>query len=438
MSKSGVPSAAGGNIQAVLAGPARVGLVLLAVVFGVFGIWAAVAPLEEAAHAAGRVMVASYSKTVQHLEGGIVAQILVGNGDHVQAGQPLLRLEETQSLAQLGMHRVQYVALRVKEARLIAERDNLEAVTYPSELSREVPETQMEMAAQQEIFATRLAARQASAEILEQRVGQLQAKIAGLEALQQTKAQLAASYAEELEDTRALLSQGFADKTRVRELERALAAHTGEGADLKAQIATAQVQIGETRLERIRLEQTFQSEVAGDLAETQTGINNVAERIRALEDVVARTTIRAPVAGVVNGMQVHTVGGVIAPGTRILDIVPEHDDLVIEARIAPNDIDRVALNQEVTIRFSEFGRQAPRTSGRVVHVSADSYLDEVTKHPFYLVRIGVTPEGLKALEGFQLVPGMPAEVFIATGSRTFLEYLFRPITNVLARSFIEA
>ncbi|MCC7265026.1 MAG: HlyD family type I secretion periplasmic adaptor subunit [Candidatus Latescibacteria bacterium] len=437
MSNPVIPTTSAASAQAILARPARIGFALLVVVFGVFGIWAAVAPLEEAAHAPGRVTVASYSKPVQHLEGGIVAAILVGNGDRVAAGQPLLRLEETQSLAQLGMHRVQYVALRVKEARLIAERDGLQAITYPTELSAETPETSKEMAAQQRIFATRRAARQASAEILEQRVGQLRSKIAGLEALRQAKAQLAASYAEELEDTRALLGQGFADKTHVRELERALAAHTGEGADLQAQIATAEVQIGETRLERIRLEQTFQSEVAGDLAEAQTAINNVAERIRALEDVVARTTVRAPVAGIVNGMQVHTVGGVIAPGTRILDIVPEHDDLIVEARIAPNDIDRVALNQEVTIRFSEFGRQAPRTSGRVVHVSADSYLDEVTKHPYYLARIGVTPEGMKGLEGFQLVPGMPAEVFIATGSRTFLQYLFKPITNVLARSFIE-
>lgn len=437
MSDPAIPTTSAASVQANLARPARVGFVLIAVVFGVFGIWAAVAPLEEAAHAPGRVTVASYSKTVQHFEGGIVAAILVGNGDRVAAGQPLLRLEETQSLAQLGMHQVQYVALRVKEARLIAERDGLQVVTYPAELSREAPETTKEMAAQQGIFATRRAAKQASAEILEQRIGQLRSKIAGLEALRQTKAQLAASYAEELEETRALLSQGFADKNHLRELERALAAHTGEGADLRAQIATAEVQIGETRLERIRLEQIFQSEVAGDLAEAQTAINNVAERIRALEDVVARTTIRAPVAGIVNGMQMHTVGGVIAPGTRILDIVPEHDDLIIEARIVPNDIDRVALNQEVTIRFSGFGRQVPKISGRVVHLSADSYVDEASKYSYYLARIGVTPEGMKDLEGFQLVPGMPAEVFIATGSRTFLQYLFKPITNVLARSFLE-
>jgi epimerase transport system membrane fusion protein len=437
MSSAMTQTAPATSAPASLARPVRIGLVLLLVVFGVFGTWAAVAPLEEAAHAPGRVTVASYSKTVQHFEGGIVAEILVGNGDRVTAGQPLLRLEETQSLAQLGMQKGQFVALRVREARLIAERDGLKAVVYPAELSKADPETREEMDAQNGIFKARKAAKQASGEVLEQRIEQLRSKIAGLKALKESKEKLAGSYAEELEDTQALLSQGFSDKNRLRELERAFATYTGEAADLAAQISSAEMQIGETRLEIIRLEREFQNEVVKELAETQTAIGNVAERIRALEDVVARTTIRAPVAGLVNGLQVHTVGGVIGSGTRILDIVPEHDDFIIEARISPTDIDRVALNQEVTIRFSEFGRQAPRTSGRVIHLSADSYVDEVTKHPYYLARIGVTPEGIKDLEGLQLVPGMPAEVFIATGSRTFLEYLFKPITNVLARSFIE-
>lgn len=430
-------TAVAASTQPSLARPVRVGLVLLAVVFGVFGTWAAVAPLEEAAHAAGRVTVASYSKTVQHLEGGIVAAILVRNGDRVTAGQPLLKLEETQAQAQLGIHNGQFMALRAKEVRLIAERDDLQAIVYPAEFSKADPDTRKEMEVQQQLFATRKAAKQASAEILAQRIGQMKAKIAGLEALKKTKEQLAASYGEELADTKALLSQGFADKNHVRELERELAAHTGEAADLTAQISTTEVQIGETQYEMIRLEQTFQSEVASDLAETQTAIDDVRERIRAEEDVVARKTIRSPVDGIVNGLQIHTVGGVIAPGTKIVDIVPEHDEFIIEARISPNDIDRVALNQEATIRFSEFGRLAPRAAGRVVHLSADSFVDEATKHPFYQARIAVTPEGLKSLEGFQLVPGMPAEVFISTGSRTFLQYLFKPITNVLARSFIE-
>ena len=426
-----------GSTPASMAMPVRVGAVLVILVFGFFGIWAAVAPLEEAAHAPGRVTVASYSKTIQHLEGGIVAQILVVNGDRVAAGQPLIKLDETQSRAQLDIHKGKFTALRVREARLIAERDGLEAVDYPAELSKPDPAAREEMDAQKGIFRARKAAKQASSEVLAQRIEQLGAKIAGLQALKESKEKLARSYAEELEDTRALLSQGFADKTRLRELERALATYAGEAADLVAQISSTQMQIGETRLEIIRLEREFQNEVVGELAETQTAIDDVTERVRALEDVVARTTIRSPVNGLVNGMQFHTLGGVIGPGTRIVDIVPEKDDFIVEARVSPNDIDRVALNQEATIRFSVFGRTTPTIGGRVAQLSADSFVDEVTQTPYYLARIAVTPQGLEDLTGLQLVPGMPAEVFIATGSRTFLEYLFKPLSDAMARSFIE-
>ena len=417
--------------------PVRIGLILFALVFVVFGTWAAVAPLQGAAHAPGRVMVASYSKTVQHLEGGIVGDILVANGDRVSAGQPLIELDETQSLAQLEIVSSQYTALRVKEARLISERDGLGAVAYPAELSDPDPKARQETEAQNGIFAARKAANQGSVEVLEQRIEQLRSKIDGLKALRESKEKLAASYTEELEDTQTLLSQGFSDKNRLRELERAFATFAGEAADLTAQISSTEVQIGETRLQIIGLERQFQNEVVGELAETQTAIADVTERVRAIEDVFARMTIRSPVDGIVNGMQFHTIGGVISPGTRIVDIVPENDDLIVEARVSPNDIDRVALDQEATIRFSAFGRQVPTTFGRVAHLSADIFVDEATGAPYYQARIEVTEQGMEDLEGLQLIPGMPAEVFISTGSRTLLAYLFKPLSNIFARSFIE-
>lgn len=417
--------------------PFRVGLILFAAVFGIFGIWAAVAPLEGAAHAPGRVMVASYSKTVQHLEGGIVSKILVSNGDRVHAGQPLIVLDETQALAQLEIARTRFTALRVKEARLVAERDGRASVTYPEALPPADPQTREEMDAQNEIFRARRAAQQTSVEVLEQRIEQLRSKIAGLEALRASKEKLAGSYAEEADDARALLAEGFSDKTRLRELERFYARYTGEAADLTAQISSTEVQVGETRLQIIGLEREFQNDVVGELAETRTAIDDAAERVKALEDVVARTTIRSPVDGIVNGMQYHTIGGVITPATRIVDVVPENDDLIIEARVSPNDIDRVALNQEAMIRFSAFDRSVPTTFGRVVHLSADVFVDEATGFPYYQARIEVTEQGLKDLEGLELLPGMPAETFITTGSRTLLQYLFKPLSNTLARSFIE-
>ena len=423
--------------QVSMGKPVRIGSVLLVLVFGVFGTWAAVAPLGEAVRASGRVTVASHSKTVQHLEGGMVADILVANGDRVSAGQPLIRLDVTQSLAQLEIVNSQFTALRVKEARLISERDRLEAVAYPAELTEPGPRIREEVDAQNGIFGARRAANQTSVEVLEQRIEQLRSKVAGLKALKESREILAGSYAEELEDTRALLSQGFADKNRLRELERAFATYAGEAADLTAQISSTEMQIGETRLQIIRLEREFQNEVVGELAETQTAMHDVTERVRALEDVVARTTIRSPVDGIVNGTQFHTIGGVIAPGTRILDIVPEDDDLIVEARVSPNDIDRLAVGQQATIRFPAFGRSVPTTFGRVVHLSADTIVDEVTGYPYYLTRIEVTRQGMDDLGGLRLVPGMPAEALIATGSRTFLEYLSKPLSNILARSLIE-
>ncbi len=405
-------TATGGSALVGMGMPLRIGGVLLALVFGVFGIWAAVAPLDGAAHAPGRVMVASYSKTIQHLEGGIVADIPVGNGDRVTAGQPLMILDDTQPLAQLQIVNGQCAALRVREARLVAERDGLDAVVYAADISDADAETRGEMAAQKQIFLARRAARQASVEVLEQRMEQLRSKGTGLEALKQSKEMLAGSYADELEDTQALLKEGFSDKSRLRELQRAFATHAGEAADLIAQISSTQMQIGETRLEIIRLERQFQNEVVSELAEAQTAIDDVTERIRAVTDIVQRTTIRSPVDGIVNGLQFHTLGGVVSPGSRILDIVPENEDLIVEARLSPNDIDRVALQQQATIRFSAFGRAVPTTFGRVVNLSADSFVDERTGAPYYLARIEVTHEGMEDLQGLQLVPGMPAEVFI--------------------------
>ncbi|HIG16506.1 MAG TPA: HlyD family type I secretion periplasmic adaptor subunit, partial [Candidatus Handelsmanbacteria bacterium] len=352
-------------------------------------------------------------------------------------GQPLVKLDETQSLAQLEIVNSQFTALRVREARLIAERDGLDSVVYPADLTDPDAKTRQEQDAQRGIFAARQATRQVRDEVLEQRIEQLRSRVGGIEALKASKQSLAVSYAEELEDARALLSQGFSDKNRLRELERAHATHTGEAADLVAQISGAQIQIGETRLEMIRLEREFQNEVVGELAETQTTLADIEERIKAVRDVDARTTIRSPVDGVVNGLQFHTIGGVISPGIRILDVVPQNDDLIVEARVSPNDIDRVALNQEATIRFSAFDRSVPTTFGRVAHLSADSFVDEATGVQYYTAKIEVTDEGLKDLEGLQLIPGMPAEVFISTGSRTLLEYLFKPLSNALARSFIE-
>ena len=224
---------------------------------------------------------------------------------------------------------------------------------------------------------------------------------------------------------------------RLRELQRNVASLEGEAAELTANIAATEVQIGEARLQILQQAREFHNEVVNELGEVQTSLKDVDERITALQDVVSRTVVRAPVDGIVNGMQFHTIGGVIRPGTPIADIVPQGEDLIVEAKVQPIDIDRVALDQEATIRFSTFGSSVPTIYGTVINLSADSFVDEATRASFYLARIEVNPEGMEELGDLVLMPGMPAEVFIATGSRTFLQYVIKPFSNALARSFNE-
>lgn len=417
--------------------PVRIGLTIFALVFGVFGGWAALAPIDGAAYAPGEVTVESQNKSVQHLEGGIIAEILVGNGDLVQPGQPLINLDRTQPQAQLDVARNQYMANLVREARLIAQRDRAGSIVWPAALDQNDPATREEINAQTYIFETRMSALEGNVDVLEQRIGQLENRVIGMEASRASRLLLAESYEAELEDTRQLLDQGFSDRIRLRELERNFANFSGEAGELAANIASTEMQIGETRLQIQQVEKDFSNEVAAEFAETRTNMNDLLERIIALEDVVERTVIRAPDGGYVTGMQTHTVGGVISPGMIIADIVPEGDELVIEAQVSPNDIDRVALNQEANIRFSAFGNMTPTIYGEVTNISADSFQDQNTGLSYYTAEIMVTPDGMDDLGELVLMPGMPAEVFITTGERTFLQYLFKPFSNAVARSFRE-
>lgn len=417
--------------------PKRVGLVISILVFGVFGLWAAIAPLDGAAHAPGTVNVRSYSQVVQHLEGGIISDIKVKNGDSVSAGQALLEIDNTQPLAQLEIVNSQFTALKTREFRLIAERDNLEQVSYPEILDLDNATVRQEIEAQNSIFNSQKASIEGSIEVFEQRIEQLQSKLKGLDALKLTKEELAASFAEELSDIRELLSQGFSDKNRLRELERNVASLRGDASELAASISSTEIEIGETRLQIIQVDREFRNDVVNQLGETQTNLNDITERRNALQDIVSRTIVRAPTAGIVNGMQFHTVRGVIPPGTPIANIVPQSEELIVDAQVSLIDIDRVAIDMDATIRFSSFGSSVPTIFGKVINLSADRIVDEASGMPFYLARIEVTEEGMANLGDLILLPGMPAEVFITTGSRTFLQYLFKPFSNAIARSFIE-
>lgn len=417
--------------------PKRIGLIILFVVFGIFGLWSALVPISGAAHAPAQVTVKSFKKPIQHLEGGIVREVLVRDGDLVEAGDVLVVMDDTQSQSQLGIYTTQLKSKLALEARLIAQRDQLEAVVYPPELRTDDPAAQQEINAQNRIFQARKTATAGEISILQQRADQLESQISGLEAMRSSKSQLAESFQAELKDIQSLLAEGFADKNRLRELERNYSMTSAEAANLTANIASTRIQIGETRQEILQLQNRLQAEVVTQLSEVQTELQDIRERVIALTDIVSRMEIRSPDSGVVNNLRVHTPESVIPPGSILAEIVPQSDELIIEAKVSPMDIDRVAMGQQASIRMSAMNsRTVPTLYGTVTSLSADAIVDP-NGATFYLARLELTPDSLEVLDGQPLVPGMPAEVFISTGSRTFLQYLMKPLTDSMARALRE-
>ncbi len=420
------------------------GIVIVLVVFGGFGTWAMVAPLSSAAHAPGVIAVENYRKTVQHLEGGIVKSIEVRDGQTVEKDQVLVTLEDTQPRAQLEVLRGQYFIMLAREARLVSQRDGLAHVNYPRDLLENQQDERVEDAirVQNQTFRVRKAAQDNETSLYEQQIGQLQAKLAGLRAQKTSRDELVKSYRAELADFQALLKEGYAERQKVRELERNLANAEGQLGELVSNVAATDLQISETKIKILQLQKDLQREVAKELAEVQTSLFEVREKMQSVRDMVARTVMRAPQAGTVLDLQVHTLGAVVKPGAKLLDIVPHGERLIVEAKVSPIDIDRVQVGQAAEIRFTAFKmRDTPRVDGSLITLSADRLVDEADerKTPYYLARVEITPKGLQDLARHKLalVAGMPAEVLINTGERTMFHYLVDPLKNTVARSFIE-
>ena len=415
-----------------------IGFAIVFVTFGIFGTWATFAPLESAALAPGVVTVQSYRKTVQHLEGGIVKELLAHDGDMVAAGDPLIVLDDTQLRAEYGMTRSQLVASQAMEARLVAERDGLDAIDFGRMLEADTTRALEARESETRIFNARRGSRLGEISVLQKRIGQLNEQISGLQSMISTKRKLETSYSGEIGELRELLSEGYVDKQRLLEQERKLGMLRAEIADHQSDITRTKLQISETELQIVQLNKDFSSEVVGQLAEVQTRVFDLQERISALEDRISRVVIRAPEDGMILGMKIHTVGGVVGPGTPLLDIVPSVSDLIVEAQVSPIDIDRVSVGKKADIRFSAFkNATTPEIEGKVVRLSADRLMNEQTGMPYYLARVALTEEGAQALGALKLQPGMPAEVLINTGNRTMLQYLMQPATDAFARSMIE-
>ena len=421
----------------------HLGYLIVILVFVFFGGWSFLAPLGSAALAPGSVTVEVYRKTVQHLEGGIVKAIHVRDGDTISKGQVLIELEDTSSRAQLETLRGQLYSALAREARLIAERDGKSTVSYPASLTNAGAtdaRAQEDIRVQDQSFSVRKRSRAGEIGILKEQRQQLQAKIEGIKAQRISRSNLSDSLNKELLDFRAMLKEGYVEKQKVSELERRLAQSEGDRGDFIANISSAQTQISEIELKILQIDKDFQREVIEELSKVQSELSELHEKTQWLDDTVTRTVINAPESGMVLGLTVHTLGAVIPPGGRLLDIVPQQEKLIIEAQVSPSDIDKVHSGQSCEIRFSAFkAAKTPKVSGRLTTLSADRLTDEQNKIGYYLARVEVDKDGLEELRlrGLILLPGMPAEVLINTGDRTFFQYMIQPLSNIFARSLIE-
>jgi HlyD family type I secretion membrane fusion protein len=417
------------------------GLLVVAVMFGGVGTWAALASLTGAVIAPGIVSVDSNRKTIQHLQGGSVAEILVRDGDFVEAGALLVRLDDTQARAKLTMFDSRLDILRARQDRLLAEQQGAADIEFTSAANQgPMQNSNFEeiVKSQKSIFDARRLALQGQTDIQNQRISQLREQIRGLHALRDSKGRQVAIIQDELKGLRELFAQGFAPRTRILALERTAEQLEGERSQHLTEVARAQEGISEAELQIIQLRKGFIETVVKEVQDVQTEIFSLAQEQIAARDVLDHIEIRAPLAGVVVGLDVHTVGGVVAAGQTILNIVPEGDKLVVESRMRPEDIDKVAPGQAAFLRFSAFNlRTTPELTGSVVTVSADRLVDTRTGESYYSARIEIPDRELEKIGTLRLIPGMPVEVFIQTSERTALSYLMKPLRDGLVRTFRE-
>lgn len=418
-----------------------VGVAVIFLTFGVFGVWAALANLTSAALAPGVIAVDTNWRTIQHLEGGIVAEILVREGDFVDEGEVLLRLDPTRSDASLSILDSQLVLARATEARLIAERDGAELIDFPDDLidRMEDQEVATVVAGQDLLFRARRDSMAGQIDILNERIEQLKQQIEGLQVQQEARQAQTALIEKELEGLQQLFDEGYASQQRILALQRDAERLRGERGENLASIASARSQIGETELQILQLDKTFREDVVNELRTVQSQVFDLEERRTAAADERRRIDIVAPVSGQVLGLAAYTVGGVIKPGEDILNIVPLNDDLVIVARVTPDDRERVSVGQSAQVRLSGLSRRStPILLGEVVTISGDRLTDRQSGEAYYDARIIIPEEQLALLEDTaELVPGMPAEVMIETGERSALGYILSPITDSLDRAFKE-
>jgi HlyD family secretion protein len=416
------------------------GLALVGLLAGGVGGWAATTHLAGAVVASGHFVVDSYPKKVQHAKGGIVGEIRVQEGEMVKAGEIVLRLDATQTRANLAIVTKRLNELHARLARLEAERDDRAAIDFPPDLSMDSTDPDIISAVRSEtrLFEFRREARNARKAQLAERIAQYEHEIEGLKAQETAYTGGLTVLRTEIASQESLHDKGVVSVQRLNSLKTQAATYDGERGEKIAYQAQTQGKITETRLQILSIDQDMKTEVGRELREIQGQIGEFVERKVAAEDELKRIDILAPQTGIVHQLAVHTVGGVVNPAETIMLVIPEGDDLALEVRIAPRDIDQIQPGQRAVLRLSAFNqRTTPELSGRVSRIAADLTVEERTGLSFYVVRIAVPHEEMQKLGGLTLLPGMPAEAMIQTGERTALSYLVKPLADQLNRAFRE-
>lgn len=419
--------------------PIIAGLAVIGIAFGGFGTWAALAPLDSAVVAQGMVVVESKRKTVQHREGGIVSQLLVKEGDTVQAGAVLARLQDAGAEAQMGNLMAQLDAKLAEQARLMAERDGLAAIALPADLEarRAEPKLAEILARQQDRFDERRKTLQNQVDILEARISQLESQKEGKVKLEDSKAEQLQLLKDEIEGLRSLTAKGYFPLNKLRASERELARMEGELGHDGAATSQLDKEIGETRLQIIQARQKAKDEAVAELAKVENEVNDLGAKLVTARDAVERLVVVAPVTGVVQSLKIAGQGAVVSPGGEVAEIVPDGDRLVVDAHVNPQDIDRVHEEQTAHLRFSTFAsKSTPTIEGEVSVISADRITERDTKQSFYTARVEVPEDQLARLPR-HLKAGMPVEVMLEGGERTALQYMVKPLLDSFARSFKE-
>lgn len=419
----------------------RLALATIVLFGGTSTAWSLMAPLGSAIVSSGLVVAEGNLRKVQHQTGGIVGALYVTEGEHVDAGDLLVRLNDTDSRANLNIVLNDLTASRAHKARLETERNGGDAITFPADLMTLAitdAEVLRVLDDERKFLATRRATRSGQAEQMDQRLEQLKEETAGLQRQLDASKKGREVAAVERQNLEGLAAAGLISRPRMSQLEREVVQADGQIGSTMAKISELSGKLRETQLAKDQLGKDTQSEVAKDLGETQTKIGELNQRLTSAQEQLKRIEIRAPISGKVHQLAVHTVGGVVSPTEPMMYIVPENDRLIVEIKIAPQDIDQVHIGQEVRIRFTAFNKiKTPELMGTVFRLDGDLTHEQQSGAAYYLAGVAVSDEELNRLEGQKLLPGMPAEAFIVTGERTFASYILKPVTDQIQRAVRE-